>query len=147
MRCGFDREIIQKYADNTIDPLEFIFLKEHINYCDECRNELSIAMTLENELNDLFDEQPDSVKLDLLINNLVDECMSDFNKREKLKYAFNRSFGIGSTIVVNSMRFKEFIPGRRALGKGIKATASLSGNLLTFIIRKKAGRLLNYVRL
>ena len=82
MSCGFDREIIQKYADNTIDPLELIFLKEHINYCGECRNELETLMALENELESFFDNEPKAVDMGLMITTLADDCMKGLNKRE-----------------------------------------------------------------
>lgn len=146
MSCGFDREIIQKYADNTIDPLEFIFLKEHINYCDECRKELDLVMTLENEMYKFFDDDIQERNLDLMITNLVDDCMYGLNKREKLKYALNRSLEIGSGIMDNSLRFVGYIPGSKHVGKGIKKTVSIAGNLLASIARKSVGKLLNNVR-
>lgn len=146
MNCGFDREIIQKYADNTIDPLEFIFLKEHISYCGECRRELDLVMTLENEMYKFFDDDFQERNLDLLITNLVEDCMCELNKKEKLKYALSRSLEIGSGIMDNSLRFVGYIPGSKHVGKGVKKTASITGNLLTSIARKRVGKLLNTVR-
>ncbi|HYE84605.1 MAG TPA: hypothetical protein VEG39_20885 [Clostridia bacterium] len=143
MSCGFDRRIIQKYADNTIDPLEFIFLKEHINYCGECRRELDMYMTLENELEKFFDEDPGTKDLDLLIANLVDDCMYELNRREKLKYAFNKSVELGSHIVENSVKFVEYIPGSKRMGKGVKKTASSTRSLLLTLVKKRVGKLLN----
>lgn len=130
MSCGFDREIIQKYADNTIDPLEFIFLKEHINYCGECRNELDMFMTLENELYKFFDEDSEVSDMDLNIAGLVDDCMGELNKREKLKYALNRSIKLGKGILDNSARFAGFLPGSKYIGRGVRRTASFAGNLM-----------------
>jgi hypothetical protein len=146
MSCGFDREIIQKYADNTIDPLEFIFLKEHINYCGECRNELDMVMMLENQLDKLFDDDSRINNLDLLIPKLVDDCMYEVNKRERVKYTINRGINIGSGIMGNSLRFIEHIPGSKIIGKGVRKTASVTGNLVVSIVRKKVGRLIANVR-
>lgn len=146
MTCRFDREIIQKYADNTIDPLELIFLKEHINYCNECREELDLIMDLEDRLDKFFNDDSDTKDLDMLITSLVDDCMSELNKREKLKYALRRSLEIGSDIMDNTVRFVEFLPGSKPLGKGVRKTASITGNFLTSIVKKRAGALLNNMR-
>ena len=146
MSCVFDKEIIQKYADNTIDPLEFIFLKEHINYCGECKKELDLVMTLENELDKFFDDNPKVSDLDLLITQLVDDCMYEVNKREKLKYMINRGIQMGSGIMDNSLRFIEYLPGSRRIGKGFRKTASITGNLLISFIKKKVGKHLVNVR-
>lgn len=138
MSCGFDREIIQKYAGNTIDPLEFIFLKEHLNYCGECRNELDMFMTLENELNKFFDDDSEVSDMNLNIAGLVDDCMSELNKREKLKYTLNRSIEFGKGIMDNSMRFAGFLPGSKYIGKGVRRTASFAGNLMKSYAKKKS---------
>ena len=37
MSCKFDKDLIQNYVDNTIDPLELIVLKEHIAVCQDCK--------------------------------------------------------------------------------------------------------------
>lgn len=145
MSCGFDRRIIQKYADNTIDPLEFIFLKEHINYCGECRKELDMFMTLENELEKFFDDNPGEKDLDLLITGLVEDCMYELNRREKLKYAFNKSVELGSRIMENSIKFMEYMPGSKRIGRKVKKTASNTGGLLAAFVRKKAVKLLRNI--
>ncbi|MEA4846592.1 MAG: hypothetical protein VB106_05085 [Clostridiaceae bacterium] len=146
MSCGFDREIIQKYADNTIDPLEFIFLKEHINYCGECRKELDMVMTLESELEKLFDDDSEVRDLDIMITRLVDDCMRELNKREKLKYVLNRSVKIGRGIMGNSLKFAGFIPGSRYIGNGVKRTASFAGDHVKAFVKKEAKKLLNGLR-
>jgi len=146
MNCGFDREIIQKYADNSIDPLEFIFLKEHINYCGECRRELDIVMTLENELDNYFEKAPETGSLDFLITELVDECISGLNKREKLKHVLSKSIKTGNNIMGNSVKFIKYIPGSKLLGKGIKKTVSAAGNLLVSIVEDKVGKIMANLR-
>lgn len=146
MSCRFDREIIQRYADNTIDPLEFIFLKEHINYCGECRKELDLTVTLENEMGKLFDDAYEERNLDLLITELVDDCMYEVNKKEKLKYIINRGIRMGSGIMDNSLRFIKYIPGSKRIGKGVRKTASATRNLLASAAKNKVGKLLVNVK-
>lgn len=146
MSCIFDKDIIQKYADNTIDPLEFIFLKEHIKYCGECREETELVMTLENGLEKFFADDQGSGDLDLVINKLVDQCMYEVNKREKLKYLLNRGIKLGSGIMNDSLRFIEYIPGRRSVNKGVKKTASGAGGLLKALLKKETGKLFASIR-
>lgn len=136
MSCGFDREIIQKYADNTIDPLELIFLKEHINYCGECRNELETLMALENELESFFDNEPKTVDMGFMITTLVDDCMKGLNKREKLKYMLDRGVKMGGRIMGNSLNCVKYIPGSRAVSKGTKRALLFAGNLIKKEVRK-----------
>ena len=146
MNCGFDREIIQRYADNTIDPLEYIFLKEHINYCDECRKELDMVMTLENELYKFFDDDPEIRNQDMNIARLVDDCMCELNKREKLKYTLNRSIEFGRKVADNSLKFAKYIPGTKIIGKGAKKAASFTGNLMKSLVKKEVEKLLTNLR-
>lgn len=141
MSCIFDKDIIQKYADNTIDPLEFIFLKEHISYCEECRKEMDLVMTLENGLGKFFADDPRASDLELMITNLVDDCMYELNKREKLKYALNKGMKLGNSIMNNSFRFIEYIPGNKSVNKGVKKTASGAGGFLKALFKKEAGKL------
>jgi len=141
MSCSFDKEIIQKYVDNTIDPLEFIFLKEHLSYCGECRSELDLVMNLENQLSKFFDEDCEAKELDLLITKLVDDCMDEALKSKKLKYAISKGVEMSSRIMDNSTRFVEYLPGRKSLGKGAKKTASFAGGLLKAVMKKEVGKL------
>jgi hypothetical protein len=146
MSCAFDKGIIQKYADNTIDPLEFIFLKEHINYCEECRKELDMVMTLENALEKFFEGDSEEKDLELFITSLVNDCMCELNKREKLKYTLKKTIEIGSGIMDNSLRFVGYIPGSRGVGKGVMRTASAAGNFITTLTKKEIGRILTNLR-
>lgn len=145
MSCLFDKDIIQKYADNTIDPLEFIFLKEHVSYCEECRKEMDLAMTLENSLEKFFVADPGVSELELMISSLVDDCMYELNKREKLKYILKKGMKTGRNIIDNSLRFFSYIPGSKKMNKGVKKTASGAGGLLKAFLKKEAGKLLESI--
>ncbi len=142
MSCGFDRELIQKYVDNTIDPLEFIFLKEHLNYCGECRRELDTIMALEDELEKFFSDDSEVKNFDMLITTLVDEQMEELERKEKLKYALKRSIRIGRGIGKNSLNFVNYIPGKKYIGRGVKKTASVTGNLMVSLIKRSVVKLL-----
>ena len=145
MSCGFDRTLIQEYVDNTIDPLEFIFLKEHINYCGECKRELDMFMTLENELEKFFDDSPVAKDLDLMVESLVDDCMYELNRREKPWYAMKKSMEMGSRIMKNSIKFMEYIPGGKRVSRRAKKTFSNTGSLMAGLVKKGASKLLHNI--
>lgn len=145
MSCLFDKSIIQKYADNTIEPLEFIFLKEHVGYCEECRKEAELDMALENSLGKFFADDSGKVSLELMIADLVDDCMYEVNRREKLKYVMKKRLEVCGSIIDNSKRFFTFIPGSKRINKRVKRTASGVGASLAALLKKKAIKLLEEV--
>lgn len=138
MSCKFDKEIIQKYIDNTIDPLEQVFLKEHTRYCEECRNELDFLMTAENELDKFFGGGIELNELDIVINRIVDDCLEEIEDRSRLR----QSIKMGKSIAANSSRFVDFLPGSKYVKKGVKAAASKSGSLISSMMRKKIKKLM-----
>ena len=143
MSCLFDKSIIQKYADDTIDPLELVFLKEHINYCAECRKEIELTMALEHKLGEFFVDDPGTNKLELMIEDLVEDCMYELNSREKLKYVLRRYIRLGRGIRHNSIRFVGYVPCTKRVGNHARKTAKGAGSALKDILKKKALSLLD----
>lgn len=142
MSCMFDKDIIQKYADNTIDPLEFIFLKEHIGYCEECRRETELAMALESSLESFFSKAPGEGSLDSVIAGVVDDCMYELNRGEKLKFILNKRLVLSGSVFGNSLRFFSLIPGSGRVKKGMKRAVSGAGGYLKSFLKKEAEKLL-----
>lgn len=141
MSCKFDKEIIQKYVDNVIDPLEQIFLKEHIKYCEECRNEIELLMTAERELDIFFDNGAECKDLEFIINSVVDDCIKDVEKRN----VFKLTIQTGKKIVSDSVKFVDFLPGSKYVKKGLKAAASKSGSLVSSAVRKQVRKLITNI--
>ena len=124
MSCHFDKEIIQKYIDNTIDPLEYIFLKEHLAYCDDCKKELELLTLVDGNLNSFFEEDIDVSPLDMLAGQLVDECIRELRNDSLLVAGIRSGAELSRSIVHNSLSFASHIPGSRLLKRGISSTAS-----------------------
>jgi hypothetical protein len=141
MSCKFDKEIIQKYVDNVIDPLEQIFLKEHVKFCEECRNEIELLMTVERELDDFFNNSVECKDLEFIINSVVDDCIKDIEKRNVLKLTIQS----GKKIASNSVKFITFIPGSRYVKKGLKTVAAKSGSLVSSVVRKQVRKLITNI--
>ncbi|MGE5631833.1 MAG: anti-sigma factor family protein [Caulobacteraceae bacterium] len=142
MSCEFDKELLQKYVDNTIDPLEQVFLKEHITYCGACRNELEALMAVEKSLDSFFDDDIEVKDLDAMIRKVVDDGIYEVQMENKLKYAFGKGLQISKGIAQNSSRYIGFLPGSRLIKKGIKATASKTGSLVKTLIKREVNKFL-----
>lgn len=65
MSCKFDKTLLQDYLENTIEPLEKIFLEEHLKCCRECKKEL-------NELKLLFFDLEFTSREDVKFPNELD---------------------------------------------------------------------------
>lgn len=143
MSCLFDKTIIQKYADNSIDPLEMVFLKEHMNYCAECRKEAELAKKLENKLEKFFIDDPGMNSHGLRIEDLVEDCMYELNNREKVKYILRRYVRLGKGIRRNTTLFVRYVPCCRRAGNRARKTAKEAGDAFRDALKKKALDLLN----
>lgn len=52
MSCKLDQLLLQDLLEGVIDPLEQLFVEEHLKVCKECRKELSELKLLFWDLND-----------------------------------------------------------------------------------------------
>ena len=75
MSCKLDKQLLYSLADNTIEPLERIFVEEHLKYCDECNKELQQIKEIDNRLNELEFEIPIPEKLSVLSQLLAENCV------------------------------------------------------------------------
>lgn len=82
MSCKLDKQLIYSLADNTIEPLERIFVEEHLKYCDECIKELQHIKELENGLSELEFEIPIPEKLSVLSQLLVENCIDQMENED-----------------------------------------------------------------
>ena len=123
MECKFDSDLIQMYIDGTIEPLEKIFVVEHLKVCKKCRKELTQFKLLYYELENM--EEPEEVPeelenvRDIVLDNIFDASskygIKDFIKQQK------RSLVLAS-------EFVDFVPGKSIFEKGLKATGSIIGS-------------------
>jgi hypothetical protein len=86
MSCKLDKQLLYSLADNTIEPLERIFVEEHLKYCTECKKELELIKKLDKELNEFKFEIPIPERLSTLSQLLVENCINQMeNEDTKLK--------------------------------------------------------------
>lgn len=75
MSCKLDKQLLYSLADNTIEPLERIFVEEHLKYCYECKKDLQQIKEIDNRLNELEFEIPIPEKLSVLSQLLAENCV------------------------------------------------------------------------
>ena len=56
MKCKFDTSLLQALIDDNIEPLELIFLSEHLKVCKSCMDELKMLYSIDQSLKSLFNE-------------------------------------------------------------------------------------------
>ncbi|MGB7606626.1 MAG: zf-HC2 domain-containing protein [Lutisporaceae bacterium] len=125
MICKFDKNIIHKYLDNTIDPLELIFLKEHIAVCKDCKDEIELMSKLDDSLYGYFDGILQDALPENFSMSVLDKCFEE--KKLTLKQRTELVVKINKDIINNVTRFANYLPGSK--------TAA--------ILRKKVGLGLN----
>lgn len=99
MECKFDIDLIQEYVEGTIEPLEKIFVEEHLKVCRKCRKELNQFKLLQYELENL--EEPEEVPVelenvrDMVLDNIFDApsqySVKDFIKQRKILWFWHQS--------------------------------------------------------
>lgn len=118
MGCKFDKEIIHKYIDNTIDPLELIFLKEHIKVCEDCKNELELMSKLDESLYGYFDGMQSIELSEDFGLSVLDKCYEA--QKITLRQRVEKAVEINQNIINNTTRFVSYLPGSKTAGKAAK---------------------------
>jgi hypothetical protein len=122
MECRFDTDLIQMYLDKTIEPLEKLFVEEHLRVCKKCRKELTLFKLLHFELDNLEETEEVPEELENVRNAVLDNIF-DASSKYGLKEFINQQ----KKSIALASEFTEYVPGKRAVEKGLKATGSLIG--------------------
>lgn len=129
MDCKFDKFLLQDLLEGIIDPLEKIFVEEHLKTCKECRKELT-------ELKLLFWDLADKANYDITIPAELDHL-----KDSILERVAGKTSKSATEIVIDIQRqnarasgmFLDYIPGaktgNRLVKEGVKAAPSAIGKL------------------
>lgn len=112
MNCKFDKDLIQNYIDNTIDPLELIVLKEHIAVCQDCKFELDLMSKLDNSMYEYFNGLPNNDMLDEFSMNVLNSCYKG-SKFKSFKAGISKTWQINKMVVSNASRYTAYLPGSK----------------------------------
>lgn len=122
MDCKFDSDLIQMYIDGTIEPLEKVFVEEHLKVCKKCRKELTQFKLLYYELESLEEVEEFPEELEQVRNIVLDNIFEAPNK-----YGIKDFINQQKKALVMATEFVEHVPGKKLVGKGIKATGTILG--------------------
>lgn len=136
MSCKFDKNLIQNYIDNTIDPLELIVLKEHIAVCQDCKFELDLMSKLDSSMYEYFNSLPNNEMLDEISMNVLNECYAG-SKFRRFKEGISKTLQINKMVVSNASRYTAYLPGsklaanitkkaRKGINKAVKDYVKIS---------------------
>lgn len=119
MSCKFDKDIIQKYIDNTIDPLELIIFKEHVTVCPDCKFELELMSKIEDSMYQHFNSLPMSEMLDEFSMKTLNKCYSESNSYT-YKKGVTKIWEINKMVAKNASRCVGYLPGSKLVAKAAK---------------------------
>lgn len=141
MSCKFDKEIIQKYVDNTIEPLELIVLKEHIKVCPDCKFELDLMSKLENSMLDYFAVLPEQELPVGFIDGVLEKCYegrSHYSYRDVL----SKTWEVNKSIVQNASRYASYMPGSKLAARYIKKAGNSANNAVKSYVKRSFKKML-----
>ncbi len=133
MSCNkMDTTLLQDYIDETIEPLEKIFVESHLKTCKECRRELSELKLMFWELGDKGNYEIEYPKeLDAMGSNLI----STFLGKEKSNT--RKVVDMQVNTLKMSGKFFEYIPGTKQTPKILKkASKRLAKGVKKMLIAK-----------
>ena len=81
MNCKLDKVLLQDLLEGVLDPIEQLFVEEHLKTCKECRKELNELKLLFWDLNDKSNyELTIPAELDYLKNILLERVVGPVSK-------------------------------------------------------------------
>ncbi|MHB1654477.1 MAG: anti-sigma factor family protein [Desulfitobacteriaceae bacterium] len=124
MDCKLDKVLLQDLLEGMIDPVEKLFVEEHLKTCKGCRKELSELKLLFWDLNDKSNYDIDlPAELDQMKDSILESVAGKASKS-----ATEIIFDIQRQNVRASGMFLNFVPGVKASNKlvkeGVKAAPS-----------------------
>ena len=116
MDCKLDKVLLQDLLEGIIDPVEKLFVEEHLKTCKECRKELT-------ELKLLFWDLNDKANYDISIPEELDQMKDSILESvagKRSKSTTEIIFDIQRQNVRASGMFLDYVPGVKASNKLVK---------------------------
>ncbi|MCB2352928.1 zf-HC2 domain-containing protein [Clostridium estertheticum] len=117
MCCKFDKELLYTFDDKTIQPLEKIFVEEHIKYCTDCQKDLKLITMINQNIKDELINIKFPDKLSTISQLVTENCISEMEKttiKSKIHNVIKTYSGInkaikGSSVVYKHNPYNDFI--------------------------------------
>ncbi|EKQ51251.1 MULTISPECIES: zf-HC2 domain-containing protein [unclassified Clostridium] len=139
MSCKFDKQLLYSMADNTIEPLEKIFVEEHLKYCSECKKEFELIKELDKELGEFEFELELPERLSTISQLIVENCISEIeNENEELKvHNYNEEMKLLKKTIIEANKFSYNNPYNKFIERSLTKTISFIGKPVKNYYKKK----------
>lgn len=145
MSCKLDKQLLYSLSDNTIEPLERIFVEEHLKYCTECKRELELIEKIDKELNEFefeFEfEMPERLKD--LSQLLVENCINKMENEDKelKKHNYNEDMKLLKKTIIGSYKLQCNNPYNKFIERNVTKAVNLISNPAKKYCNKKISKI------
>lgn len=139
MNCNMDENLLYAYEDGTIDPLEKIFVEEHIKYCEKCRKKIRMIKSIDEDLKMCQDDFDFPERLSVISEMTAENCISDIQDKDskvKVRNYIGDMKRIGN-VIIKSQFIKDENPYNKAINGWIKKAAINAAKPVKKYIEKK----------
>lgn len=143
MNCKVDKNLLYAYSDNTIDPLEKIFIEEHLSCCDSCKRDLEIINLIDENLNNIeediiFPERLSAIS-QLVVENYLEQ-IEDENFKAKIEELYNSCREINKVIKDSKSIYKSN-PVNKFIYKNVNQSINYMKKPVKKYIKKKVSKI------
>ncbi len=136
MECKIDKYLLYEYMDKTIDPLEKIFLEQHLKTCTHCRKDITQMKLLLWEMDELSEaesEAPTEIYMarDAALLKIFEESDNKITVKDVVGLPLD-GFKLGGEIL-------NYIPAVKTSNTLIKTGAKYSSKLVSKASSKLLG--------
>lgn len=139
MCCKFDKELLYAFDDKTIEPLEKIFVEEHIKYCTDCQKDLKLITIINGNIKDELINIKFPDKLSIISQLVAENCISemeDISIRLKIHNIIETYIGINKVITKSSGVYKNN-PYNNFINNRINATFNYIKMPIRLMVKNK----------
>ncbi|MBU3154869.1 zf-HC2 domain-containing protein [Clostridium estertheticum] len=139
MCCKFDKELLYAFDDKTIQPLEKIFLEEHIKYCTDCQKDLKLINIINQNIKDEFINIKFPDKLSTISRLVTENCISEMEKttiKSKIHNIIKTYCGINKAIKGSSVVYKHN-PYNNFIDNKIETTFNFIKRPIKYMVKNK----------
>lgn len=122
--CNLDKDLLQRYMDKDIDPLEKILLENHLLSCPQCRRDLNHLKIMEWDLNNIaipkVPKELTAVRNAALDKYLktIDENETSFEKKDIINLQYRN--------LKKTVSFINYLPGKKIVENAVRKAAAKS---------------------
>lgn len=142
MTCNMDEKFLYDYEDGTIDPLEKIFVEEHIKHCNKCKKQLKIIKTIENGLKAAPNKTSVPDKLSVISQMVAENCITRIENEDPSvrRRNYKENMKALRSVIINTQFLQNNNPYNKAVKKCIKVVATAAEKPAKDYIKKKMSK-------